>query len=263
MSSDLGRGRPLDDAPGVVGIAPHELPSLPDSVMTDKWAGLLDPRRWFREPQRPFEVEIGCGKGTFVLNQARHEPGTNYLAIEWAREYQLYTADRVRRAGLGNVRVLHADAADFLRWRMPSGVVGVLHLYFSDPWPKTKHHKNRVVQDAFLLQVWRVLVPGGELRVVTDHDELWEWDMRHFARWTESGATPATLGIAGPLHELCATPTHKPRPLHADEAPFVMQGFVPPAWVGEGQAVGTNYERKKCVEEGKAPHACVLRKVGE
>jgi tRNA (guanine-N7-)-methyltransferase len=260
MSSDLGRGRPLDDAPGIVGVAPHELPSLPDSVLTDRWAGLLDPRRWFAHPERPFEIEIGCGKGTFILNQARHDEGTNYLAIEWAREYQLYTADRIRRAGLRNVRVLHADAADFLRWRVPSEIVRVVHLYFSDPWPKAKHHKNRVVQDAFLAQVWRVLLPGGELRVVTDHDDLWAWDCKHFDRWTQPGPHASMLGLPAPLHEHCATPTHAPAPLGASEPAFVMHAFVPPAWVGEGQAVGTNYERKKCLEEGKQPHACVLRK---
>lgn len=233
MSFGLGNGRDLDDAPGVVGITRQELPALPDAAMTDPKAGYLDPRAWFTEPSRPFEIEIGPGKGTFVLNHAKAEPGVNVLAIEWQREFYLYVADRVRRAALANVRVLHTDAAEFLRWRVQDDCVAVIHLYFSDPWPKPRHHKNRVVQDRFLLEAWRVLAPGGELRVVTDHDELWAWDVEHFDRAC-SGAREG-----GPL--------------------FFRRDFSAPEWVGEGQTVGTNYERKKCVD--KPPHATVLVKL--
>lgn len=236
MSFGLGHGRELDDAPGVIGVSAAELPPLPDSVITDRLAGRLDFRSWFAGSPggqgAPLEIEIGSGKGTFLVEQAPRSPGTNYLGIEWAREFYLYAADRLRRRGVSNVRMLHTDAAEFLRWRCPDGIASVIHLYFSDPWPKKKHHKNRVVQHDFLAEVWRVLVPGGELRVVTDHDELWAWDLEHFRAWTEPSET------AG--------------------ARFAMETFVPPDWVGDGQLVGTNYERKMCV--AKSAHACVLRK---
>src|SRR5262245_26802229 len=67
MSFGLGHGRRLDEAPGVVGIAPAEFPPLPDAILTDPESGRLDPRRWFADPTRPFELEIGCGKGGFIL----------------------------------------------------------------------------------------------------------------------------------------------------------------------------------------------------
>jgi tRNA (guanine-N7-)-methyltransferase len=250
MSFGLGHGRELDDAPGVIGVSELELPILPDEAMTNPEAGRVDPRLWFPDPTRPLEIEVGCGKGTFILEQARREPLVNFLGIEWAREFYLYAADRVRRAGLTNVRMLRTDAAEFLRWRCPDAVARVIHLYFSDPWPKKKHHKNRVVQDRFLGDVWRVLEPNGqthnsavgELRVVTDHDDLWEWDLEHFKRWTNL-VEPAP-GWKCPK----GTP------------PFEFVEFVPPAWVGEGELVGTNYERKMCV--GKDPHAGVMRKRG-
>ncbi len=240
MSFGLGHGRELDDAPGVIGVSAAELPPLPDSVITDRLAGRLDFRTWFAGSpggvSAPLEVEIGSGKGTFLVEQAPRSPGTNFLGIEWAREFYLYAADRLRRRGVTNVRMLHTDASDFLLWRCPDAIVSVIHLYFSDPWPKNKHHKNRVVQHGFLGEAWRVLEPGGELRVVTDHDQLWAWDLEHFRAWTDSAAGGERGGR------------------------FTMEEFVPPEWVGDGQLVGTNYERKMCV--ARSAHACVLRKVG-
>lgn len=236
MSFGLGRGRALDR--GQIGLTAADLPPLPDDLLQNPTAARLDPREWFADPTRPFEIEIGSGKGTFILAQASADPEVNYLGIEWAGEFFAYAADRVRRAGLANVRLLHADATEFLRWRCPDAVARVVHLYFSDPWPKKKHHKNRVVQDRFLLEVWRILLPGGELRVVTDHEELWAWDVAHFERWCGPGPAP---GFEGPLPA------------------FEMLPFEPPISAGEDELVGSNFERK-FRREGRAFHSCVLRK---
>jgi tRNA (guanine-N7-)-methyltransferase len=235
MSFGLSRGRDLD--PGTVEVLTSSFPALPDDLLARPEAGFLDINAWFPSPTQPLEIEIGSGKGSFILGQAESQPGVNHLGIEYAREFFVYAADRVRRRGLPNVRMLCTDAVEFMRWRVASSSVSVIHLYYSDPWPKKKHHKNRVIQDAFLEQSLRVLIPGGELRVVTDHDELWAWDMEHFTRWTTPGA----------MRE------------HAT-APFELRPFIPPSWVGDGQAVATNYEKKMCDAVGKQPHACVLRK---
>ena len=173
MSFGLGHGREL--VPGDVGIDMRTLPRLPDAPTVAEVRRLLafDPRSWFAHPERRFELEIGSGKGTFLLQQSVLEPETNFLGIEWAGEFWAYAADRVRRAGLSNVKLLHGDATEFIKTRVPDGIVSVIHLYFSDPWPKTRHHKRRVVQDHTLREFHRILAPSGELRIVTDHDELW------------------------------------------------------------------------------------------
>jgi tRNA (guanine-N7-)-methyltransferase len=225
-------------------VAPDELPALPDAAMTDPQAGRIDPRNWYPHradhPGRRFEIEIGSGKGTFLVQQAAISPETDYLGIEWAGEFCTYAADRVRRASLRNVRMMRTDATEFIRWRVPDGIVDVVHLYFSDPWPKTKHHKKRVVQDRFLAETWRVLAPRGELRVVTDHDGLWVWDREHFDRWCGAG----------------------PCPHHAGHVPaFAEEAFAAPPSAREGELVGTNFERK-FREEGRSFHATVLRKLG-
>lgn len=246
-STPPAQTRKFDDAPGVIGISRDELPALPDAIMTDPEAGRLDPRAWFAHPEHPFEIEIGTGKGSFLIQQAASDPGTNYLGIEWEGEIYAYAADRLRRRGLTNVRMLRADASAFLRWRCPASIVRVIHLYYSDPWPKAKHHKNRVIQHGFLADVWRVLVPTGELRIVTDHDELWAWNLTHIQAWT---------GTPGPL-----PPDVRTGAIGASmpAIPFELSSFVPPQWADEGQVVGTNYERKFTNAEHR-PHSCVLRR---
>lgn len=228
MSFGLGRGRELIG--GAFGLRAADLPPLPESVLTAPESGWLDPRAWFDDPALPFEIEIGSGKGTFLVQQAEVQPGVNFLGIEWAKEFWSYAADRVRRRGLKNVRVLNADATEFLRWRVPSGIVRVVHLYFSDPWPKTKHHKRRVLQDRFLEDAHRVLAPGGELRIVTDHDDYWAWMEEHFARWTAGAG-----------------------------ARFERMPFLRPESAANDEVVGTNFERKYA-REGRPFHAATLRK---
>lgn len=234
---NLSRSGKLDPAPGTVAIAPEELPPLPDDILTNPDAARIDPRQWFAHPDRPLEIEIGSGKGTFLVQQAAVRPETNYLGIEWAREYFTYACDRVRRHHLRNVRLLCADAVSFLRWRAPDACCRVIHLYFSDPWPKKKHHKNRVVRDEFLEHAWRVLEPqtpdrpAGELRIVTDHDGYWQWMQEHFARWCD------------------------------DMRRFEREPFCAPDSAREGELVGTNFERK-FRQEGRAFHAVTLRRRG-
>lgn len=246
MSFGLSRGRTLD--PGDSGLRAADLPPLPDDAATNPDAARIDPRAWFDDPSRPFEIEIGSGKGTFLVQQAEAAPDANYLGIEWAKEFWLYAADRVRRRGLRNVKMLHADAVEFLRWRVPDGVARVIHLYFSDPWPKKRHHKRRVVQDDFLHDAVRVLQPRGELRIVTDHDDYWAWMEEHFARWCDAPA-PGTPGTA---HS-------EPGGERAGDAPFVRLPFQRAASAAAGEIVGTNFERKYA-REGRPFHGAILKK---
>jgi tRNA (guanine-N7-)-methyltransferase len=273
MSFGLGHGRPLDPAPGVVGVAPEELPPLPDDLINNPESGRVDPRAWFDHPEHPFELEIGSGKGTFLVQQGDLQPETNFLGVEWAGEFYAYAADRVRRrresGGLLNVRLLHGDATGFLRWRCPPSICRVIHLYFSDPWPKTRHHKNRVVQHRFLADAWRALVAGGELRIVTDHDELWAWNLAHFEHWAADAALPEHRDFrnsvpADTLARFRAALPEMPETVARLRAampgpPFEMLPFDRPGSAGEGELVGTNFERKFRIAE-RSFHACVLRK---
>lgn len=244
MSADLGRGRRLDDAPGVVGVTRDELPELPDDLLERPQAARVDPRRWFAKPEHPLEIEVGPGKGGYLLEASADRPGHNFLAIEQAADVYYYAADRVRRrvaaGGAANVRMLRADAVAFFRWRLPDACVAVVHLYYSDPWPKRKHHKHRVLRDGFLLDCWRVLAAGGELRLATDHDGLWAFYEAQMARW-------------------CQPKPDNPPPGGLPDPPFARLALERLPTAPESGLIGTNFERK-FQERGATPRGAVLRK---
>jgi len=129
--------------------------------------GPLDLPRLFGNA-RPVEVEIGTGKGTLLLARAAARPEINFLGIEYARAYCEYAADRCRRAGLTNIRMLAADAMHVLRICLGDASLWRIHAYFPDPWPKRKHRRRRLIQPPFVCEVLRTLRPGGQLLVVTD-----------------------------------------------------------------------------------------------
>ena len=124
--------------------------------------------------RRPVEIEIGSGKGAFLLRRAAARPEINLLGIEWVRTYALYAADRAFRAGLGNVRLLCADAEQVIKAALSDQSVWRLHIYFPDPWPKRRQQRRRLIKPDFAAHARRVLRLGGWLGVVTDHADYFE-----------------------------------------------------------------------------------------
>ncbi|HSV27836.1 MAG TPA: tRNA (guanosine(46)-N7)-methyltransferase TrmB, partial [Sedimentisphaerales bacterium] len=121
----------------------------------------------------PVEVEIGSGKGTFLVSQAKAYPQTNLLGIEYTNKVYRYAVDRMERWGLANVRIVRTEAVDFVRSRIPDCSVQVFHIYYPDPWPKKRHHKRRFFSQSSLNELLRCLVPGGRIQLVTDHEDYW------------------------------------------------------------------------------------------
>ena len=196
--------------------------------LPDPAAGRLNAEFFFgpREPKRPFEIEIGSGKGTFLVQEAAARREVDFLGIEYAGEFFRYAADRMRRHNLSNVRMLYANASEFVTHWLDDATTSVVHLYFSDPWPKARHHKRRVLQLEALSQFHRVLTVGGELRLVTDHPQLWEWYESLVMRVSDL---------------------------------FERLPFEPPSSAAQGEVVGTNFERKYR-QEGRPFHSMTLVK---
>lgn len=116
----------------------------------------------------PVEVEIGFGKGLFLTTSAAANPRVNYFGVEIERKYQLFAATRLLERGLSNVRVACEDAGQLLRDRVAPQSVRVAHVYFPDPWWKTKHRKRRVFTPEFAVATGNVLEVGGRLSIATD-----------------------------------------------------------------------------------------------
>jgi tRNA (guanine-N7-)-methyltransferase len=131
-------------------------------------AGVLDLSAVFGNA-RPVELEIGTGKGRFLMLAATAQPEINFLGLEYARRYLAAAIERTSKRGLTNVRLVHAEAVSFLTQHIGDASLAAAHIYFPDPWPKKRHHKRRFVQAARLDLLARVLKPGALLRVATDH----------------------------------------------------------------------------------------------
>jgi len=122
----------------------------------------------------PIEVELGFGKGRFLLDAAQRRPAHNFIGVEVASKYLRLAHGRARRRELQNLRFIHGDAREFVEFFVPAESVHAVHVYFPDPWPKKKHHKRRLIDAGFLSEAWRILQPEGRLWIATDHDAYYE-----------------------------------------------------------------------------------------
>lgn len=119
--------------------------------------------------RRTVEIEIGPGRGDVLLAFADSRPETNFFAIEHAvGRAEMLAAQAVAR-GLTNVRVVAGDARCILAELVPPASVAALHLYFPDPWPKTRHRHRRLFADPRLSEaIARTLAPSGHVYVASD-----------------------------------------------------------------------------------------------
>jgi tRNA (guanine-N7-)-methyltransferase len=151
-------------------LPPEELAPFLLEIPVEEPPRVLDWREVFGNEQ-PVEMEVGFGKGLFLLTASQACPAVNLLGIEIVRKYQLYAATRLAKRGLSNVRLVMADARLFLRDKVAGQSLQAIHVYFPDPWWKKRHLKRRLFTPEFAVQCERVLRIGGRLHVVTDVDE--------------------------------------------------------------------------------------------
>ncbi len=121
--------------------------------------------------EHPIEIEVGFGKGGWLVAAAEQRGDVNFLGIEVMRGLQLYAATRLATRGLTNARVACTDAKWLLANCVATHSVAAVHVYFPDPWWKARHKKRRVFTDEFAASVERVLIPNGKLYIATDVEE--------------------------------------------------------------------------------------------
>jgi tRNA (guanine-N7-)-methyltransferase len=134
--------------------------------------------------EAPVEVEVGSGKGLFLQNAALAHPERDFLGVEVGFKYAQFTAARLAKRKLNNALAVHGDGLRLFRERLSDRCVAAVHVYFPDPWWKARHKKRRVLNEAFLVDVVRVLQVGGRLHFWTDVEEYFESTLELIARGT-------------------------------------------------------------------------------
>nr|WP_243639791.1 tRNA (guanosine(46)-N7)-methyltransferase TrmB [Micromonospora sp. MW-13] len=158
----------------------------------------------------PVVLEVGSGMGDATAEMATGDPDRDYLAVEVHTPGIANLLGLVERRGLGNVRVAQGDALDLVR-ALPEGSLDAVHVFFPDPWPKSRHHKRRIIQPAHVALLRSRLVPGGTLHCATDWAEYAE-SMRETLT-----ADPGLADVHG---------GYAPRPAHRPVTKFERRALI-------------------------------------
>ena len=143
-------------------------------IVPADWTAPLDlPAVFGRAPQR-LEVDLGCGKGRFLLARAAAQPQTSFLGLDRQTRRLAKVERKAQRAQLTNIRLLYAEAAYAVAHLLPFGSVAAYYLFFPDPWPKRRHHRRRLFDAAFLDALNATLMPDGRIHLATDHQDYVE-----------------------------------------------------------------------------------------
>lgn len=119
-------------------------------------------------------LEIGGGKGDFIVGLAKMNPKTHYLMIERVISVAAPAVKKVVENELSNVYVIYDNFINVIR-DIPNSSVNKIYLNFSDPWPKKKHAKRRLTAPSFMLDYYRILKKKGEILIKTDQKILYDF----------------------------------------------------------------------------------------
>jgi tRNA (guanine-N7-)-methyltransferase len=132
----------------------------------------------------PIFIEIGPGRGEFLLRGARENPGHNFFAIERSARRSREIREKLERETLTNARVLRADGQCVLAM-LPDECVHGYYIQFPDPWWKRRHHHRRIFSSSFVADLRRTLLKGGFIELITDVPEYFEGAVRLLNRDAE------------------------------------------------------------------------------
>jgi tRNA (guanine-N7-)-methyltransferase len=122
----------------------------------------------------PVALEVGSGKGRFLVASASARPEVNFVGIEKSLHYYRVIRTRLQRHALPNARIVNYDAFEVVRRMVPDASLSEVHIYFPDPWPRPRERKRRMIRDEVMTELVRVMRPEAKGIYVTDHQEYFE-----------------------------------------------------------------------------------------
>lgn len=169
------RLRNIPGAREAIGVSKYVIPE--ESECAGKWSELFG-------NGQPLHIEIGTGKGRFIMELAAIHPEINYVGIEKYSSVLFRATQKMEEDPLPNVRFIRMEAEHILRFFEKNEVERV-YLNFSDPWPKERHAKRRLVSREFLDRYRVLLRQGGHLEFKTDNRDLFDFgvEQAETARW--------------------------------------------------------------------------------
>ncbi len=131
--------------------------------------------------QVPLDIEIGTGNGTHFAQLAKNNSDRLLVGLELKYKTLVQSIRRTLRAGCTNARMVKYSADD-IQDLFVENEINDVYIHFPDPWPKKRHHKNRIIQKTFLTELHRLMKPGSYLEFKTDDRPYFDWAMKHFAQ---------------------------------------------------------------------------------
>jgi tRNA (guanine-N7-)-methyltransferase len=170
-------------------------PAEPEQI---RWASVFG-------NDHPVELEVGFGKGAFIVAAALAHPHLNFVGIEIDRALQLYVASRLAKRKLTNVRLIRGDATRIVASQIPPASLQAIHVYFPDPWWKRRHRKRRIFTSSFAASCALALAPNGRLHLATDVEEYFQVMLRVLAQEPRFKTLEPDATVSGSPGELAIT----------------------------------------------------------
>ena len=118
--------------------------------------------------EAPRILDIGIGMGDTTITLARANPENDYLAVEVHRPGIGSLLRQIKTHGLNNIRIINHDVVDVLKYQIPDNSMDMVYIFFPDPWPKKRHHKRRLINEAFLNILVVKMKSHARLFIATD-----------------------------------------------------------------------------------------------
>ncbi|NCC50403.1 MAG: tRNA (guanosine(46)-N7)-methyltransferase TrmB [Spartobacteria bacterium] len=142
-------------------------------LYAENWLGPIDLRPCYQH-EAPLEIDVGCGKGRFLLARSAAFPDTNFLGIDrMLRRIRKVDRKLIRRSQ-ENVRLLRMEAYYAVSYLIPPTCVSTYYIFFPDPWPKKKHASHRLFDVPFMDAMCRTMKPDAMLHFATDHQPYFQ-----------------------------------------------------------------------------------------